>query len=137
VTQTTCPLHINSKNSEKGEIATTVTFYNIPFFPKRYLPLRRASQNGKMELIKIFIDFYFYLLRLPACCFCCCLPLASGKEKCEKEKYQSERKEKIANEMKCHLRILFQFLIKIFLGRDMRAWRGMKGMEVLWWGFKN
>lgn len=83
MTQTTCPLHINSKNSEKEGDCDDGN--NIPFSQRDLPPslslTHRESQNGKMELIKIFIDFYFYLLRL----LDFFLPLASGKEKCEKE----------------------------------------------------
>lgn len=56
------------------------------------------------------------------------MPLASGKEKCEKEVSSEGKVKKIANEMKCHLSILFQFLIKIFLGRDMML-EGMEGND--------
>lgn len=83
-----------------------------------------------MELIKIFIDFYFYLLRS--------LTFSStsrfGKRKM-RERSEGKVKKKIANEMKCHLSILFQFLIKIFLGRDMMLEKYIGGMMV--WQMKS
>lgn len=126
MTQTTCPLHINSKNSERDGRLRRRLHFTTYHFSQSSLPPPPLSRPHGIPKWENGIDKNIYRFLFLSFAFCVRLTRRARKEKCEKDVVKKGKK----TEMKCHLSILFQFLIKIFLGRDMKlerevwSWRG-------------